>query len=140
MTGRISRRTKGQQVPLGLDAKPCPECHSLIPDGALACPACTEKRALKGAMEVADRHLPDIASGRLRLRVLRKHRDGGEQHIALPNAYVGWCGLDLRDLHFCELKRLNDARNAREVCQPCVTEIDRRIAAAEDTPPWTEKP
>lgn len=45
--------------------KVCPTCGLLLPTDHLICVACAEKRALKGALGLVERHLPDIAGGAL---------------------------------------------------------------------------
>jgi hypothetical protein len=109
----------------------CPECGRVILDGRLACTACFEKRAWTEARRMAGRHVPDIFQGRLWLRVVRKMPTSGPLHVALPNHYGSFCGLDLRDHRYTRKKTLNEARDLPAICDKCMGEIYRLKTAYE---------
>lgn len=68
---------------------------------------------------------------------MRKYKNGVEKHVALPNYKIAaFCGLDVRDFTYREWQTLQEAKASSGVCEFCVVEIERRIAVAEEAPPW----
>jgi len=101
----------------------CPVCLCEISGEHLACPACLEKRSWTDARILARRHLAAILTGRLEVRLVAKGHLA--PHIALPDHFGAYCGVDLRDhnLEKPKLKRLREARD-ETICQACVAALD----------------
>ena len=106
----------------------CPECGCPVADASLGCRPCLEKRALADAMRLAASRVPEIAAGRLLLRLMRKAKGSGTIHAALPNFPThGWCGADLRDCANKDNKKLEEAFLLPAICGVCMQKINELI-------------
>lgn len=75
------------------DVITCVACGAQQPDGRILCSVCTAKKSHLELLAIQTRFLPAVISGKLPLRLMRRH-GRLESHIELLG-YKGqaWCGI-----------------------------------------------
>jgi len=109
----------------------CRTCNHIVPDGVLACPACSERASLQAFLEMQRALLPRFLSGEYPL-TLGRANNSVHAHIQLiGESKHAWCGAPMN--HSQRWQRIfEELDRTISLCAKCRAAIHKM--AAEVTP------
>ena len=112
----------------------CPTCHDPIPDAALACPTCLERKSRKILLEHQRQFLPGILTGVYALTLAKAAKQPTWHMRLVGDAGHAWCGEEMspqwRHRRYVRLteERSNLCARCLEVFEQMVKEISPEVA------------
>jgi len=109
----------------------CPTCNATLDKNQLACPSCLNLKSKRAAIDNLPSYAPDIKLNRLAMLLRRRHKNGGVEHVAVPQFHdVAFCGAELDQLNFSRRATYRELPSL--TCPECERVLNRLMNPSEE--------
>lgn len=104
----------------------CPTCHDPIPDAALACPACLERKSRKIVLEHQKQFLSGILTGVYTLTLAKPVGEPGWHIRLVGDARHAWCGQEISP-QWKHRRYVRLTEEPRNLCPRCLDVFEQMV-------------